>query len=221
MFKTISFFIFLFCTSFSFSQHYRVCIKTTMGNIKMELYDGTPKHRDNFVKLAKKRFYDSLLFHRVIPQFMDQAGDPDSKHALPGVELGNGDVPYLVPAEIMPDRYFHKRGALAAARDDRPDKASSGAQFYIVTGKKFTDSTLDLAEKRSHYKISPAHRYVYKTLGGAPHLDNNYTVYGEVLRGMDVADKIAQVKRDKNDRPLTDIRILKLRIKKKFLFWWW
>jgi cyclophilin family peptidyl-prolyl cis-trans isomerase len=203
------------------AQKYRICMKTTMGDVLMELYDGTPKHRDNFIKLAHAHFYDSILFHRVIPQFMDQAGDPDSKHAKKGMGLGDGDVPYKIPAEIHPEKYFHKRGALGAAREDNPEKASSGAQFYIVTGKIFTDSTLEKAEKRSGYKIPKEHKDIYKKMGGAPHLDNNYTVFGEVLKGMDVVQKIGEVKRDSNDRPIEDIRIIKLRAKRKFLFWWW
>lgn len=206
---------------FVFGQTYRVCIQTTKGKIKLELYDGTPKHRANFVKLAKAHFYDGILFHRVIPQFMIQAGDPESKNAKKGDSLGDGDVKYTVPAEIMPDKYFHKRGAIGAAREDNPAKASSGAQFYIVTGKKFTDSSLIKTEKRTHYTIPFAHQQVYKSIGGAPHLDNNYTVFGEVLCGMNVADSIAAMQRDKKDRPIEDVRILKLRIKRKFLFWWW
>lgn len=202
-------------------QKYRVCMETTKGKIKLELYDGTPQHRDNFVKLAKAHFYDGILFHRVIPQFMVQAGDPDSKKAAKGDSLGDGDVKYTVPAEIKPNQYYHKRGALGAARDDNPAKASSGAQFYIVTGKIQTDSTLAKAEKRSGYHVPDSHKEVYKHIGGAPHLDNNYTVFGEVLRGISVADSIAAVKRDKRDRPIDDVRIVKLRVKRKFLFWWW
>lgn len=205
----------------AFAQKYRVCIQTTKGKILLELYDGTPKHRDNFVKLAKAHFYDGILFHRVIPQFMVQAGDPDSKKAAKGDSLGDGDVKYTIPAEIMPDLYYHKRGALGAARDDNPAKASSGAQFYIVTGKIQTDSTLAKVAKRANYTFPQAHKDAYKRIGGAPHLDNNYTVFGEVLSGMPVADSIAAVKRDQKNRPLDDIRIVKLRVKKKFLFWWW
>jgi len=194
-------------------------MKTDAGKITLELFDGTPKHRDNFVKLARNHFYDGLLFHRVIPGFMIQGGDPDSKHAKPGIELGNGDVGYTIPAEFRP-QYFHKRGALAAARDDNPAKASSGCQFYIVTGKKFTDADLDKAEKRSGHSIPAAHRAIYKSVGGAPHLDQHYTVYGQVLKGMDVADKIVHVKRDKNDRPDIDQHIKKIRIRKKILGLW-
>lgn len=203
------------------AQKYHVKITTTLGVITLELYDGTPRHRDNFVKLARQHFYDSVLFHRVIPQFMVQAGDPTSKKAAAGTSLGDGDLPYRVPAEIMPDRYFHKRGALGAAREDNPAKESSATQFYIVTGKKFTPETLEKTEKRTGYKIPDANKTIYETIGGAPHLDNNYTVFGEVLTGIDVAQKIGEAARDKKDRPLQDVRILKLRVTKKFLFWRW
>ncbi len=213
--------LFLIVPMLASAQRYRVCIRTTKGVVRLQLYDGTPRHRDNFVKLAKAHFYDGILFHRVIHQFMVQAGDPDSKNARKGDSLGDGDVKYTVPAEIMPDKYYHKRGALGAARDDNPAKASSGAQFYIVTGKIQTDTTLAKAEKRSGYKMPPAHKEVYKRIGGAPHLDGNYTVFGEVLGGMAVADSIAAVKRDSRDRPVDDVRILRLRVKRKFLFWWW
>lgn len=201
------------------SQKYRAVMTTDSGKITIELFDGTPKHRDNFVKLARKHFYDGVLFHRVIPGFMIQGGDPDSKNAKPGVMLGDGDVGYTVPAEFRP-QYFHQRGALAAARDDNPAKASSGCQFYIVTGKKFTDAELNKAEKRSGHPIPATHKQVYETVGGAPHLDQNYTVYGQVLKGMSVADKIVNARRDKNDRPLTDERIKKIRIRKKVLGLW-
>ena len=201
------------------SQKYRAVMTTDSGKITIELFDGTPKHRDNFVKLARKHFYDGVLFHRVIPGFMIQGGDPDSKNAKPGVMLGDGDVGYTVPAEFRP-QYFHQRGALAAARDDNPAKASSGCQLYIVTGKKFTDAELNKAEKRSGHPIPATHKQVYETVGGAPHLDQNYTVYGQVLKGMSVADKIVNARRDKNDRPLTDERIKKIRIRKKVLGLW-
>ncbi|ANI89938.1 peptidylprolyl isomerase [Arachidicoccus ginsenosidimutans] len=201
------------------AQTYRVVMKTTQGKILLELFDGTPKHRDNFVKLAHKHFYDGLLFHRVIAGFMIQGGDPDSRTAKQGQLLGDGDVGYTIPAEFN-DKYFHQRGALAQARDDNPAKASSGCQFYIVTGKKFTDETLAKEEKRAGRKIPEAQKEIYKTIGGAPHLDGNYTVYGQVLKGMDVADKIVNQKRDKNDRPLKNQVIEKVRIKKKFLGVW-
>lgn len=200
-------------------QKYRAVMQTDAGKITIELFDGTPRHRDNFIKLARQHFYDGLLFHRVIPGFMIQGGDPDSKHAKPGAMLGDGDVGYTIPAEFRP-QYFHQRGALAAARDDNPEKASSGCQFYIVTGKKFSDSALDKAEKRSGHDLTEAHRKIYKTVGGAPHLDQNYTVYGQVTKGMEAADKIVNVKRDSNDRPDTDQRIQKIRIRKKILGIW-
>lgn len=201
------------------SQRFRAIMATDSGKITIELFDGTPKHRDNFIKLARKHFYDGVLFHRVIPGFMIQGGDPDSKNAKPGAMLGEGDVGYTIPAEFRPG-YFHQRGALAAARDDNPEKASSGCQFYIVTGKKFTAKDLDKAEKRSGHPISEAHRKVYERIGGAPHLDQNYTVYGQVIKGMAVADKIVNAKRDENDRPQSDQRIQKIRIRKKILGLW-
>ncbi len=208
----------LTCT-ISFAQKYRVTITTTYGNIELFLYDHTPLHRDNFVKLAKKHFYDGTLFHRVIPAFMIQGGDPDSKTAKPGAPLGEGDVGYKVPAEIK-EEYFHKRGVLAAARDNNPEKASSGCQFYITVGKKYSDAELNTIAARTGRKYTDAQREVYKTIGGTPHLDNNYTVYGEVTQGMDIVDKIVAQPRNGMDRPNEDQKILKLRVKKKFLFFW-
>lgn len=181
-----------------------VRIKTTYGECIIRLYNETPQHRDNFIKLAKKGFYNGTLFHRVIQDFMIQGGDPDSKNAKPGIELGNGDVGYTVPAEFR-DSLFHKKGVLAAARDDNPKKASSGCQFYIVQGKRMTDSTINHAEKRSGRKIPEWQRAYYRTVGGVPHLDGNYTVYGEVVAGLDMVDLIAAVKKDANDRPLLDV----------------
>lgn len=197
----------------------KIRITTTAGTIIVELYDQTPRHRDNFLRLARKRFYDSLLFHRVIPHFMIQGGDPSSKRAVSGTQLGDGDVGYTIPAEFD-TTLFHVRGALAAARDDNPAKASSGCQFYIVQGKKYTDAGLDSLERtRLHGKNIPwSHRQVYKTEGGTPWLDMNYTVFGRVLSGMDVVDAIASVKTDGNNRPVSDVRILKVRVVKKFLF---
>jgi cyclophilin family peptidyl-prolyl cis-trans isomerase len=208
----------LACTV-SFAQKYRATITTTYGNIELFLYDHTPLHRDNFVKLAKKHFYDGTLFHRVIPAFMIQGGDPDSKTAKPGAALGEGDVGYKVPAEIK-DEYIHKRGVLAAARDNNPEKASSGCQFYITVGKKYTDAELNNITARTGRKYTDAQREAYKTIGGTPHLDNNYTVYGEVTKGMDIVDKIVAQHRNGMDRPNEDQKILKLRVKKKFLFFW-
>ncbi|MDR3696900.1 peptidylprolyl isomerase [Mucilaginibacter sp.] len=187
-----------------------VMIKTSYGECIIRLYNQTPKHRDNFIKLVKQGFYNGTLFHRVIQNFMIQGGDPDSKDttkAKPGAELGNGDVGYTVPAEFR-DSLFHKRGVLAAARDDNPAKASSGCQFYIVEGKRFTDVKMDSLEKTPRmngHKIPAWQREYYKSVGGAPHLDQNYTVYGEVVIGIDMIDRIAAVKTDGNDRPVTNV----------------
>jgi cyclophilin family peptidyl-prolyl cis-trans isomerase len=181
-----------------------VRIKTSYGECIIRLYNETPQHRDNFIKLAKKGFYNGTLFHRVIQDFMIQGGDPDSKNAKPGAELGNGDVGYTIPAEFR-DSLFHKRGVLAAARDDNPQKASSGCQFYIVEGKRLTDAELDKQQLKLDRKITADQRNYYKTVGGVPHLDGKYTVYGEVVSGIDMVDLIAAVKKDENDRPLTDV----------------
>jgi len=181
-----------------------VRIKTSYGECIIRLYNETPQHRDNFIKLAKKGFYNGTLFHRVIQDFMIQGGDPTSKNAKPGIELGDGDVGYTIPAEFR-DSLFHKRGVLAAARDDNPQKASSGCQFYIVEGKRLTDSAINKQEKRSGRKIPDWQRNYYKTVGGVPHLDGLYTVYGEVVSGIDMVDLIAAVKKDDNDRPVVDV----------------
>ncbi len=195
---------------------------TTEGNIILRLYDSTPLHRDNFLRLVKSGYYDSVLFHRVIKSFMIQSGDPNSKHAQPGQSLGNGGPDYTIPAEFHPS-LFHKKGVLAAAREGdqrNPEKGSSASQFYIVQGRTFTDKELDSVEiVRLHgYKIPPAHREVYKTIGGTPQLDQNYTVFGEVVSGLDVVDEIASVPTSKGqdrDRPLKDIRILKAKLVKR------
>lgn len=192
------------------SIDYRIKITTDSGIIIVKLYDSTFNHRDNFVKLVKQHFYDSLLFHRVMPGFMIQGGDPTSKYAPAGTLLGNGgDTMQTIPAEFKP-YYFHKRGVLAAAREGdevNPTKASSACQFYIVTGRTFTDQELDQIELSTSRIFTSEERTAYKTIGGAPWLDNAYTVFGEVESGMDVADKIAAVPRDGNNRPLTDIRM--------------
>lgn len=196
-----------------------VIIETEYGNITMELFDNTPKHRDNFIKLTEKGFYDSTLFHRVIPQFMIQGGDPESKNAAQNAMLGNGDVGYRIDAEINQTN-FHRYGALAAARDNNPDKSSSGCQFYIVVGKKYTDAELDKLNPRSERVFTPEQREVYKTEGGTPFLDGFYTVYGQVIDGMDVVEKIIAEPRNNMDRPNKDMRMLKVRMaktKKKFL----
>src|SRR5688572_16242930 len=171
------------------AQSTKVVIETDSGRIVMELYDNTPLHRDNMIKLTKQKFFDSTLFHRVIPTFVIQGGDPNSKKAQPGQALGDGEVGYRVPAEINPIN-FHQRGAVGMARDNNPEKASSGCQFYIVTGKKYTDEELDKIAERTGRKFNPKQRTIYKTEGGTPHLDGNYTVYGIVEEGMDVVDKI-------------------------------
>src|SRR6201989_704431 len=186
-----------------------VRIKTSYGAVIIRLYNETPKHRDNFIRLTKQGFYNGTLFHRVIQNFMIQGGDPDSKDpkkAAPGAELGNGDVGYTVPAEFR-DSLFHKRGVLAAPRDDTPTKASSGCQFYIVEGKRFTSGKLDTLEQTrlKGRKIPQWQRDYYTSVGGAPHLDQNYTVYGEVVSGLDMVDRIAAVKKDGNDRPVENV----------------
>ena len=184
----------------------RVKITTDSGVMVIRLYDKTPKHRDNFIKLASTHFFDSLLFHRVINGFMIQGGDPQSKNAPAGTMLGNGDVGYTIPAEFDTS-LFHKKGALAAARTDNPEKASSGCQFYIVQGKKYSDADLNMMEMQSGIKFSPAKRNIYKTIGGTPFLDMNYTVFGEVESGLEVIDKIAAVPGDGANRPLVDVRM--------------
>ncbi|MGZ3777255.1 MAG: peptidylprolyl isomerase [Mucilaginibacter sp.] len=187
-----------------------VRIKTSYGDCIIRLYNETPQHRDNFIKLVKQGLYNGTLFHRVIQNFMIQGGDPDSRDttkAKPGAELGNGDVGYTVPAEFR-DSLFHKRGVLAAARDDNPKKASSGCQFYIVEGKRYTDGKLDTLEKAPRmngHKFPAWQREWYKTTGGTPQLDQNYTVYGEVVFGIDMVDRIAAVKKDERDRPVEDV----------------
>ena len=242
-----------------------VKLETTMGNITVALYNETPKHRDNFIKLVKEGVYDSTSFHRVIKQFMIQAGDPDSKNASDTAMLGSGDVGYTIPAEFNP-KFFHKKGVLAAARqgdDVNPEKASSGCQFYIVTGRKFTEPQLlgmenkineqreealfdslarqhmkeiykmrkagdnagllelqdtleaqarELADKEEKFRFTPEQIKAYSTIGGAPHLDGSYTVFGEVTEGMEVVDNIEIAKTNRADRPIENIRILKASI---------
>jgi len=195
---------------------------TDKGTMVIRLSDSTPLHRDNFLKLVKEGFYDSILFHRVIKNFMVQAGDPNTKKPKPGETYGDGGPEYTVPAEFRTSM-FHKKGVVAAARtgdDINPQRASSGAQFYVVQGKIFTDVGLDSVEKfrLKGRKLPPAHREVYKTIGGAPHLDQNYTIFGEVIRGLPVVDSIAAIPtsgRSGGDRPLQDIRIIKARLVKR------
>lgn len=203
----------------SYAQKNKIRIETEYGNIVIMLYDNTPLNTNNMVKLAKEHYYDSTLFHRCIPQFVIQGGDSTSKHAKPGQMLGEGGLGYTVPAEINNEN-FHKRGALGVARDQTPDKSGSACQFYIVVGKTFTDGDLDGMTKRTGRNYTAAQREAYKTIGGTPHLDGNYTVFGEVIEGMDVVDKIANAERDGHDRPKKDIRMLKVRLikKRRFLF---
>lgn len=243
-----------------------VKIETTLGDIKVKLYNETPKHRDNFIKLAKEGVYDGTLFHRVIKEFMIQAGDPESKNAPKGKMLGSGDVGYTIPAEFVYPKYFHKRGALSAARQGdnvNPKKESSGCQFYIVTGKVYNDSALinmergmnenkvtlifnnlaqkhmkdiykmrkdndekgllelqdkliaqaeEEAAKQPEFRFTPEQVEAYTTVGGTPHLDGEYTVFGEVVEGMDIVDKIQQVKTDRSDRPEEDVKIVKVEV---------
>ena len=201
----------------SFAQSTKVLIETTKGNITVMLYDETPLHRDNFIKLVESNFYDSILFHRVIKDFMIQAGDPTSKNAAPDFLLGDADTDYTIPAEFVYPKYFHKKGALAAARtndDENPERRSSGSQFYIVQGRTFTDEKLDQYEERLEIKMPAEIREYYKTIGGTPHLDTQYTVFGEVLDGMDVVNEIAAVETNNDDRPVVDVRILKMKIVK-------
>ena len=180
-------------------------IRTDFGVCIIKLYNETPLHRDNVIKLVKDDFYDGLLFHRVIENFMIQGGDPDSKNAPKGVQLGDGSLGYTIDAEFR-DSLFHKKGALAAARDDNPEKASSASQFYIVQGRTFTDEELDRLEETrlEGRKIPDYQRKVYKTIGGVPHLDQNYTVFGEVVQGIEMVDTIAAVPTDNFDRPIVD-----------------
>lgn len=201
----------------------RIVLETTMGTIELKLYDETPLHSENFRSLVKEGAFDSLLFHRVIQDFMIQGGDPDSKNAAPGVLLGEGDRPYTVAPEFRLDQgIFHRRGVLAAARegdDVNPDRRSSAMQFYIVWGKIFDDEGLDRMQERldartgGQVKLTEEMRQVYKTVGGTPHLDGQYTVFGEVTGGLDVVDAIQKVETDDNDRPLTDVRIVRAYIR--------
>ncbi|MCB0559406.1 MAG: peptidylprolyl isomerase [Lewinellaceae bacterium] len=182
-------------------------IETEFGNVKVELYNSTPKHKANFIKLANEGFYDDLLFHRVIPGFMIQGGDPDSKNAQQGQPLGQGGPGYTLDAEIGE---VHVRGALAAARladQANPERQSSGSQFYIVSGQKFDEAMLNQVVQQSGIQYTPEQRKAYLEQGGYPPLDGAYTVFGRVVDGMEVVDKIAAAQRDQMDRPLQDIRM--------------
>lgn len=192
---------------------------TTKGTMIIRLSDSTPLHRDNFIKLVKQHFYDGLLFHRVISQFMIQTGDPQSKNAKPGDALGQGGTGYFIPAE-MRTSLFHKKGALAAARtadEVNPNRESNGSQFFLVQGRIYSDGELDGIEqkKMNGNKIPEDHREVYKTIGGVPFLDQKYTVFGEVIKGVDIIDSIAAVPVGERNRPVEDVRIIKAALIKR------
>ena len=222
MYKTLLFIVSVLLTS-AYSPTWQVKkgdlnkdveMVTSKGTMIIRLSDSTPLHRDNFIKLVNQHFYDGILFHRVIPQFMIQAGDPKSKTAKPGDAIGQGSPGYSVPAEIKPDLLFHKKGALAAARtpdEINPTKESNGSQFFLVQGRVYSDEDLDHVEaKLNGYKIPDAHREVYKTIVGSPSLDSKYTVFGEVIKGLDVIDSIAAVITGERNRPVEDVKIIKV-----------
>lgn len=197
-----------------FSQSTRVLLKTDLGDITLMLYDDTPLHKDNFISLVNSRFFDGVLFHRVIANFMIQTGNPQSKNAQEGQAFPDASAPYTLPAEIRPNRY-HKKGALAAARkgdDVNPQKESSGSQFYMVQGQTFTDQELDRMNSNRQRPFTEEERKVYKEVGGAAWLDYNYTVFGEVTDGLEVVDRIAAVETGPGNRPLKNIRIISARI---------
>lgn len=195
-------------------------VETTMGTVEFKLYNETPIHRDNFIRLAGEHYFDSLLFHRVIDNFVIQGGDPTSKYAQPGAMLGDGEPDYRLPPEFRLDKgIFHHRGTVNAARegdDTNPDRESCASQFCFMMGSPMTDEQLDRAQARldrqtgGTVKLTPEMREVYKLMGGSPHLDGQYTVFGEVISGMDVLEAIQKVATDENDRPLEDVRMLRV-----------
>ncbi|MEG1555768.1 MAG: peptidylprolyl isomerase [Bacteroidales bacterium] len=192
----------------------KILFQTSMGDITIALYNETPKHKENFIKLVNEHYYDGVLFHRIIQNFMIQTGDPDSKNAKSSQMLGNGGPDYTIPAEFVSTRY-HKRGAVAAARQGdhvNPTKASSGSQFYIVDGKTFSTDEMNRIINQMGKTYSQEQVNTYTSIGGAPHLDGDYTVFGEVINGMDIVDKIAAQPKDRRDRPITDIKILGAKI---------
>jgi peptidyl-prolyl cis-trans isomerase B (cyclophilin B) len=186
-----------------------ILISTNYGDMKAVLYNETPQHRDNFIKLAKEGYFNGTLFHRVIEGFMIQGGDPDSKTAKKGQQLGQGGPSYTIPAEFN-QALIHKKGALAAARmgdNVNPQKASSGSQFYIAQGKVYSEAELNNFEMRMGKKFNELQKKTYSTAGGVPFLDYDYTVFGQVIEGLDVIDKIAKAQKDRSDRPLEDIKM--------------
>ena len=198
------------------AQMTKVLLKTSMGDIVIALYDETPLHKENFIKLVNDKYYDGVLFHRIIQNFMIQTGDPESKTAKPGQMLGNGGPGYTIPAEFVPGLY-HKRGAVAAARmgdNVNPKKESSGSQFYIVDGRVFSTTDLNRIIQMTGKVYSQEQVNAYTSIGGAPHLDGDYTVFGEVVSGMEIVDKIAAQQKDGRDRPLEDIKIISAEIMK-------
>jgi len=199
------------------AQMTKVLLKTSMGDIVIALYDETPLHKENFIKLVNDKYYDGVLFHRIIQNFMIQTGDPESKTAKPGQMLGNGGPGYTIPAEFVPGLY-HKRGAVAAARmgdNVNPKKESSGSQFYIVDGRVFSTNDLNRVIQMTGKTYSMDQIKDYTSIGGAPHLDGDYTVFGEVVSGMEIVDKIAAQQKDGRDRPIEDIKIISAEIMTK------
>jgi len=217
-------FALMICNAKAQTSTSEVLLETTAGNIRIALFDETPLHRDNFLKLVQEHVYDSLLFHRVIKDFMIQSGDLHSKHAKPGQRLGSGDYDYTIEAEFRLPQIFHRRGMVAMAREgDRvnPEQRSSACQFYIVWGRVYNDARLMKVQERldttthGRVQLTPEMQQVYKTVGGIPHLDGQYTVFGEVVEGLDVVDRIQQSATDPYDRPLEDVRILRATVTKK------
>ena len=197
------------CVDAKSDKRTKVLISTTMGDIVIELFNETPVHRDNFVKLVKENFFDGLLFHRCIRDFMIQGGDPDSRDAEPGRMLGSGNVGYTLPAEIKP-QFVHTRGALAAARTGdqvNPERRSSGSQFYIVQGQIFSQERIEMMSANRYPPYTPEQIEAYTTVGGTPHLDGAYTIFGHVVSGLDVVEKISLVSTDQRNRPLEDIKM--------------
>ncbi len=212
--NTIASFLVFFCLTLNAFGQQKVQMITSMGTIELILYNETPKHKSNFMQLVKENYFDSLLFHRVIPRFMIQGGDPESRNASKTKRLGNGGPGYTIPAEIDA-KFIHKKGALAAARlgdEMNPMKKSSGSQFYIVQGQQYLRKYLPRFEESRGTKYTEQQMIAYETLGGTPHLDGSYTVFGEVIKGLDVVEKISAVKTARGDRPIDNVYILKVKL---------